>query len=238
MTLRVDLDLPQGALLPASAAPLGELVADANGIWFDFDPSCLAGRCLVARAGDGAAVPVAANAAPIRLIKAAGRTALATEARVNGGLVIDRSLPLPPLSIAATLAGSHGEPRTIAAIETGAGRVFHLTETGGSLHFGGRRGGATVTRPSPAAPDRPILVEAELGPDRLALAVDGGAPASLPLDPPPDPGEATVFIACRRQTPGLWNTLGALRLSDIVVLPGIALFETAALRAGLARHAR
>ena len=69
----------------------------------------------------------------------------------------------------------------------------------------------------------PRFIVAYIGAGMMRLGVLNGAPLDAPAIPF-KAGAQTFFVGCRRHRPGLKNTLGAMRLSDALVLPNRNIF--------------
>ncbi|WP_108484268.1 hypothetical protein [Oceaniglobus ichthyenteri] len=242
--LSVPGHLPAGALLDDGAIPLTTLIAELGAHWFSFDRTLaeMQGDTITglpARTGGNHARPTDANVGNARLIQYRGADVLATTPRTNCGFVLSERVKCETISVACVFDAPGGAGETLWCVDAKKGdRAVVLVERGGVVHLTDRAGERTVS--APLVPGGAMQVAfATLTDDVLSLIV-GEAPAVQAQFPGSfRAGPADVFFACRRGRQGLLNTLGDLRLGDVILFPDrdICAPDAAVIRARLRAYA-
>ncbi|WP_226779118.1 hypothetical protein [Oceaniglobus trochenteri] len=222
--LSVEGHLPPGALLDAQARPLTAAMADMGALWFSFDSALadLEGDVITglhSRTGTAHARPTEANTGNGRLLRHRGAEVLSTQPRVNCGFVLSERVECATIGVACVFDAPGGKGETLWCVDARKGDSgVVLTEEGGALRLGDRRGEDVLTRPL-----RPgggmQLAFATVTPDTLSLMVEEQPPATGRFEGSFAPGPCDVYLACRRGRQGLLNTLGDLRLADVLLFP-------------------
>jgi hypothetical protein len=237
--------LPPGALLPETAQPLTALMQDSGALWFSFDAALaqLEGEVITdlpSRTGAAHARPTEANTGNGRLVRHRGADVLATTARTNCGFVLSERVECAQIGVACVYDAPAGPGETLWCVDAKAGDSgVVLDDRGGSVRLSDRKGEVEVVCPTvPGAAMQ--VVFATVTPEVLSLMVAEGPAATGAFPGSFRAGASDVFIACRRGRQGLLNTLGELRMADVILFPerDICAPEARGLRDRLRRYGR
>ena len=216
--------LPPGALLGEQDVPLTRAMSGVGALWFSFDRALaqLDGDVITGlspRTGSNHARPTGANTGNGRLARYRGADVLATSARMNCGFVLSERVTCDLIGVACIYDAPAGPGETLWCVDARAGDSgVVLDERGGSLRLSDRRSAAEVICPSvPGAAMQ--VVFATVTPDILSLMGAEAPVATGRFEGSFRPGPCDVFIACRRGRQGLLNTLGELRMGDLILFP-------------------
>lgn len=228
MTLLLDMDLPEGALLPPDA-PVNATLPD-SAIRFQAGAAqmpCEDGTITEWRASDGTqtARPARPNQGNAQLADHAGHPVLSLRARVNCGFALEGlELPQALCSAAVVFAAPPGATATLLTLNPqGAAEYLFLTVDDGALRLVFRNSGAALSVPlTGTGPFHLALIQAEG--DRLALASGDATPRLLRADHALPAGACDAFIGCRSDRKGILKTLGDAQIRDVYLLPGTRLF--------------
>jgi len=175
---------------------------------------------LPSRTGDAHARPTEANTGNGRLVRHHGADVLATAARTNCGFVLSERVECALIGIACIYDAPSGPGETLWCVDAKAGdSAVVLDDRGGSLCLTDRNGAVEVT--CATVPGATIqVVFATVAPDALSLMASEAAAATGAFPGSFRAGPCDVYLACRRGRQGLLNTLGDLRLGDVILFPG------------------
>jgi hypothetical protein len=233
--IRVEDDLPEGALLDGSAADLAASVAAAGGLWLHGEAGHVrldaAGAVLGWRTTDGGveAVPTRPNEGHGRWARTDSGGGLQCRTGVHCGLVLPGVLQRAErFSLAVLYRPDPGvEARTLLTVngdgDGGNAPYFFLADYGDSLLTKDTSEGLSLSVPkTPGVVGlRCVLVTLDRG--RVALQ-DSGGPVQLGEGIPPTlPMPASLFVGVRSHRGGLQKTLGEAVIEDVLIWPGMSL---------------
>lgn len=217
--------LPPGALLADTAQPVTALIGDLGALWFSFDGALAQVQGdvitgLPSRTGGAHARPTEANTGNGRLARHRGGDVLATTARENCGFVLSERVDCALMGVACIYDAPNGAGETLWCVDAKNGdSAVVLDDCGGTLRLSDRAGGVQLT--CATVPGAAMQVAfATVAPDALSLICAEGPVASGAFSGSFRPGPCDVFFACRRGRKGLFNTLGDLRLAEVILFPG------------------
>lgn len=224
--LYVDLDLPQGALLPEpgeeSHDDPGGIVFDAEGLEFEGE-GVTGWRDLT---GMNLARPSKPNAGYARQDRIGERPVLRLKERVNCGFVWEQiTLKRSQLSMAIMFASPEGRASTLMTLNPCEGRDYlFLSETGGAVEMKFRDAQAGVSQACPVQPEAFTLVCATIAQGKMKLAVNGAAPSAMAAASPFETGAYDLFIGCRSDRAGIAKTLGEGAIARLWIWPDADVF--------------
>lgn len=222
--LSLPLTLPAGALLDHWQVSLDEMLGDLGGVWFSFDSALAeiedgAIATLRARVGTMRARRTEANTGNGRLGRFNGADVLETRPRENCGFVLTERIDCALIGLICVFASPTGAAETIACVDSRNGdSALVLVERGGTITLTDRNASAVA---SVAAGPGMQAVFATIAPDQIALIGPEASAVTANLPGSFQPGPCDVFMACRRGRAGLHNTLGDLRLAEVICLPNM-----------------
>ena len=233
--LVLDAELPEGALLvrPSSSQQgLGGLRYSVH--------QCDEDRAMrLAPFPEGpVALPVEGNDAGCSVRTIGQARYLAFEANRACGYHTEKPIEMRSASIAVFFWSPDGDPRTLAALCPPEKRNYlHLTVRDGTATLGYRDEDHDLALSLGDVALRPTLLMVSAQPGTLSMGTGAGAPVSSSSAPFPE-GPMVLYIGCRRFRAGLKSSLGAARISDVILYPDLDLFdpEAADIRDRLSAH--
>ncbi|MBB1490560.1 hypothetical protein H5395_03215 [Paracoccus sp. MC1854] len=217
--LTLPFAVPEAALTNRESARLSRLTQEAGGVWL---------RGADGRADRWPATDGGTTAAPVADPPAfalhAGRMALNLTAGENGGLHLPDAVPDPACWSAAILWTSDSPAQALLAMrpERG-GNPVHLSETEEGLVFRDDDGTALASLPHRGRGWRLTLLSCVDG--TLRLSQDGQTARAEGLVVPEGP--AHLLIGCRSARRGMRRTLGAGRIAEVWLWPGLDILSDA-----------
>lgn len=233
--LVLDADLPQGALLAAPSLSEQEF----GGLRYSVC-ECDKDRAMrLTPSPDGpVALPVEGNDAGCAVRTIDQTRYLAFEADRACGYHTEMPIEMCSASIAVFFWSPDGDPRTLAALCPPEKRNYlHLTVRDGTASLGYRDEDHDLALSLGDVARRPTLLMISAQPESLTMGTDAGAFVSRPAAPFPE-GPMVLYIGCRRFRAGLKSSLGAARISDVILYPDLDLFDpdAAGVRDRLSAH--
>ena len=224
--LRVDRDLPVGALLPRQPRSFADELSELGAAIYE--PSVNdAGTCkrLEDKLGRGPSLePVEDNEAGCVLEQNKDLPYLVYRTGMPSGFASSAPTTCDEVSVACIIWAREEDPKTVLALcPPGDRNYLFLSVAEGKTTFGFRDQSALIEEASNRDWSRPTLIAMHADPESLSLMVGGGNVISEPSTGF-QAGEQDLFIGCRRHRPGLRNTLGAMRLSHVFLFPNLNLF--------------
>lgn len=227
--LTLPFSVPEAALTDRETRRLARLTQGAGGVWL--------------RAQDGqpdgwpAATDPATVARPVAetpvFAPHRGRRALHLAAGENGGLRLADAVPDPARWSAAILWASDTPALALLAVRPDReGNPLHLSDAEDGLAFRDDDGTAAAALPRADAPWRLTVLACAQG--RLRMAQDGRSATAEGLRVPQGP--AHLLIGCRKAGAGMRKSLGAGRIAEVWLWPGLDILSdpgAAALRGAL-----
>ncbi|MFV0493380.1 MAG: hypothetical protein ACK5M4_16325 [Pseudorhodobacter sp.] len=234
--IRIDHDLPDGALIGGSEAELARRIATAEGIWlhgvpdnFELDGEVVTGW----RSADGQcrAVPTDPNDGNGRLAYGSGgKAGMTCRTGLHCGMVLKAVSQRTDVFSVAALVHLHPEEqaRTIFTINSGSGSgrsnpYLFVSDDGNSFTIKDTSEALILSVPALPRTNEAQLVAITLDGDRLSFRQGGGEVYSVTGTPPDLPGPVSLFIGARSQRPGLQKTLGQSVIADVFFWPGLRL---------------
>jgi hypothetical protein len=259
VTLELDMELPDGALIDRADAEFGRALDGSGAIWlqgsephFVTVPGTGVLREWIARVGDTTAHPVEPNEGHGFVGCKHGQSGLSCSMETNCGFVLDRvTTDASRFSMAVIyLPPAEGEARTLLSLNTGfdrsgsggkKGGYIFLSDSDGQIVAKDTGDNVGLEMAAPAVAGQPRLVLLTLDRGRLALMASGAGMAEIEGIPPGLNHPASLFIGCRSHRKGLKKTLGSSLIRDVVFWPRSLLLaprtsEEEAQRAALERY--
>jgi len=243
--LSLPVRLPAGVLLEGSAQPMTALIGDLGALWFSFDGALaqVEGDIITglpSRTGGAHARPTEANTGHGRLARHRGADVLATTARLNCGFVLSGRVDCALIGVACVYDAPAGAGETLWCVDSQKGDSgVVLDDRGGSLCLTDRKGEVQLTCPTVPGAGMQVVF-ATVAPEALSLMVAEAPAVTGAFEGSFRPGPCDIYLACRRGRQGLLNTLGDVRLGDVILFPGrdICAPDMAGVRARLRGYRR
>ncbi|WP_460274222.1 hypothetical protein [Celeribacter sp. ULVN23_4] len=222
--LYVDMDLPQGALLPDLDA-----AENPGGIVFDAVDLLCEGEVVTGwrdQTGTRLARPSIPNEGNARRDVLGERPVLRLRDGVNCGFALEElALAQPRFSVAVMFASPVGRASTLMTLNPREGRDYlFLSEADGAVELKFRDGVAGLSRPCPMSEGAMTLVCASVDGGKMKLAVNGEAPGGLAVPSGLETGFHDLFIGCRSDRAGIVKTLGEAQIARVWIWPGEDIF--------------
>lgn len=222
--LYVDLNLPEGALLPDPPA-----AKDPGGIVFDASELVLDGEivtCWRDASGTYQARPSTPNEDNARQEVVGGRPVLRLIEGVNCGFAWENlTLSSSKVSMAVLFASPVGRARTLMTLNPRNGRNYlFLNENDGAVELKFRDDDMGLSLPCPVPQSAFTLVCVSVDGGRMKLALNGMRPVEMSVSTGLEVGEHDLFIGCRSDRAGIVKTLGEAQISRVWSWPDEDIF--------------
>lgn len=234
--IRIDQNLPEGALIGGCEAELARQIATTGGVWLHGAPEWFECDGEVATAWHSRdrqtrAVPTEPNDGNGRLLPGpGGKAGLLCRSGLHCGMVLAGISARTDVFSAAALVrlDPREQARTILTVNSGSGSgranpYLFLSEDGDSFTIKDTHEALVLSVPALPRDPTPQLVAITLDGDRLSFRQGRGPVHSVTGVPPELPGPPALFIGARSQRPGLQKTLGQSVIDDVFFWPGLRL---------------